>query len=376
MGLTPIQQAKNAAAEFALDGKLIGVEPFGGGHINDSFILTYSGAAGDVRYLLQRINSAVFPDPALVMENIQRVTTHLRRRLQESGARDIERRVLTLAPSLTGEPFRRDDADECWRAYRFIEGTTTAHCADNAAQAEQAGRAFGEFQRLLADMSGPPLHETIPDFHNTPRRFDDLSRAVESDPHNRAAGVQREIEFAGTRRGLAGVLLDLHQRGEIPARIVHNDAKISNVLFDRRAGQALCVVDLDTVMPGLSLYDFGDMVRSMTALAAEDEPDLSRVELRPDFFKALTTGYLAETREMLSPAERGRLVTAGKVITLEQGVRFLSDFINGDTYYKTTRPNHNLDRCRAQFKLLESMEQSEEELTRTVEEVSLGRMGS
>jgi len=215
-----------------------------------------------------------------------------------------------------------------------------------------------------------PLHETIPGFHDTPSRFAALERATQADPRRRTAEARREIECAFLHRSLAGVLLDLHKAGEIPERVVHNDAKISNVLFDGTTGAALCVVDLDTVMPGLAVYDFGDMVRSMTCPAAEDETDLSRVEVQMPLFEALARGYL-EAATFLTPAERVHLVTAGKLITLEQGVRFLTDFLNGDTYYRTQRSSQNLDRCRTQFKLAESIIQNEAQMVRFVDIASV-----
>jgi len=362
--MTPKPEA--IAGRFVVDGRLAAVEPFIGGHINDSFLLTYRRKDGRSRFLLQRINDDVFPAPALVMDNIQRVTNHIKEKLKPPGSDCASRRVLTLVPTLEDEPFCRDDANSCWRLYRFIEDTRICETAETPEQAEQAGRAFGTFQRLLSDFPGPRLHETIPDFHNTPLRFEALERAVRADSHNRAAAAHGEIERARRHSSLAGVLLDLRQRGGIPERIVHNDAKISNVLFDRTTGESLCVVDLDTVMPGLALYDFGDMVRSMTSAAAEDETDMSRIDVRISLFEALARGYLEAASAFLTPTERANLVTAGKLITLEQGVRFLTDFLGGDTYYKTQRPNHNLERCRTQFKLVESIERHEARMDRFV----------
>ena len=359
-------EVADIARRFAVTGELIAADPFTGGHINDSHLLTYQREGQTVRFLLQRINDAVFPKPALLMDNIQRVTTHIETALASQGVRDIGRRVLTLVPTHAGEPYYRDAEGSYWRLYPFIEGTHVHEAVETGEQAEQAGRAFGAFQRLLVYLPGPRLHETIPDFHNTPLRFEALERTVQAGVCNRAAAAKAEIEFAARHRVLACVLLDLQQRGEIPERIVHNDAKVSNVLFDQTTGEGLCVADLDTVMPGLALYDFGDMVRSMTCVAAEDETDLSKVEVRIPLFEALTRGYLAAAGEFLTPAERERLVFAGKLITLEQGVRFLADFLNGDTYYKTQRPDHNLDRCRTQFKLVESLERHEALMNRFV----------
>jgi hypothetical protein len=367
VGLSVPAEVADVASRFAVTGKLIASDPFAGGHINDSHLLTYRRERQTVRFLLQRINDAVFLEPVLVMDNIRRVAAHIAKALAAQGARDIGRRVLTLVPTHAGEPYYRDAAGSYWRLYPFVAGARVYETVVTAEQAQRAGRAFGTFQHLLADLPGPRLHETIPDFHNTPLRFDALEQAVQADVCNRAAAAKAEIELAARHRLLAGVLLDLRQRGEIPERVVHNDAKISNVLFDRATGEALCITDLDTVMPGLALYDFGDMVRSMTCAAAEDETDLSKVEVRMPLFEALARGYLEATREFLTPAEREQLVFAGKLITLEQGVRFLTDFLNGDTYYRTERSSHNLDRCRAQFKLVESIEQHAALMNRCVE---------
>lgn len=352
----------DVAGRFAVAGHCTQVEALAGGHINDSYVLTFAGEHGRERYLLQRINAAVFPEPRRVMENIERVTTHIATHLRQQEVGDLGRRVSAPLSSRDGRPYSVDDLGDVWRLYRFIEGTRVYPLVETAAQAAEAGRAFGEFQRLLADWPGPRLHETIPGFHNTPLRYEALERAVAADACGRSVSAAAEIAFARARRSWAHVLVDLHARGEIPERVVHNDAKIANVLFDAATERALCVVDLDTVMPGLSLYDFGDMVRSMTCPVAEDERELSKVELHESLFKALVQAYCAATGAMLTPVERQHLVTAGKIIMLEQGVRFLTDHLNGDRYYKTRRPGQNLDRCRTQFKLVESLERQEQTL--------------
>lgn len=360
---------REIAGRFAVAGRLIAAQPFGAGHINDSFLLTCDGPEGPTRFLLQRVNPSVFPQPKLVMDNIQRVTTHIRRKLRMENVTDARRRVLTVVPARDGRHCCFDERGDCWRMYCYVDGACACDAVQSPAQAERAARAFGTFQRQLADLDGPRLHETIRDFHNTPLRFAALERVVRSDPCRRVARAADEIDFAFGRRPLAGVLLELHRRGQIPERVVHNDAKLSNVLFDAVSGEALCIVDLDTVMPGLSLYDFGDMVRSMTCAAPEDETDLSRVAAEPSLFAALVRGYLEAAGAFLTPVEREHLLTAGKLITLEQGVRFLTDFLSGDTYYRTCRPGHNLDRCRSQFKLLESLERQEKRLRAVVRQV-------
>lgn len=349
---------RHAAAAYALPGPITRIEPLPGGHINDSFVLTCAAADDAERFILQRINDRVFPRPRDVVENIHLVTAHIRAGLERAGVADIDRRVLTLLPTRDGRWCVRR-AGGVWRLIRHIDNARAPLAVTDPHQAEQAGLAFGAFQRLLADYDGPRLVETIPDFHHTPTRFDTFDRVVAEDPCRRVARTRDEIAFLRGRRGLASVLLDLQRQGHIPERIVHNDAKISNVLLDREREEWLCVVDLDTVMPGLSLFDFGDMVRSMTSPSDEDETDLSKVGLQPELFAALARGYVAEAGGILTPAERKHLVTAGKLITLEQAVRFLADYLAGDRYYRITRPDQNLDRCRTQIRLIESIESQE-----------------
>ncbi|HVP12502.1 MAG TPA: aminoglycoside phosphotransferase family protein [Phycisphaerae bacterium] len=360
------------ASRFAIQGRPVAAQPFSGGHIHESYLVSSRWSGQTAEYLLQRINTVVFPRPEQVVSNIRRVTSHIADNLRSRGVHDLDRRVLKLIPVSTGETFLRDDRGSCWRVYRFIGGSHSRQTVRTARQAEDAGRAFGMFQRLLSDWPGSRLHETIPGFHDTSARFRVMEQAIQADAAGRAAAVQEEIGLLMRHQALAGVLLDLHHVGAIPERIVHNDAKISNILFDDSTGEALCVVDLDTVMPGLSLYDFGDMVRSMTCTAAEDEPDTSKVKVRLSFFEALARGYLGVVGEFLTGAEREHLVVAGKLIVLEQAVRFLTDYLNGDCYYRTNRPGHNLDRCRTQLKLLESLDENEARLT----EIVAGLLGS
>ena len=348
-------QIGDVADCFAIAGERVGVEPLGRGHINDTYILSYVAAGAPRRYLLQRLNTQIFKTPAHVMENIERVTTHLAAKLAADGITDA-RRVLTLVATVGGAPLHIADDGSCWRVYEFIEDAAVSDVVTAPEQAYATAYAFGEFQCLVADLPGPRLYETIPDFHNTPLRFEVFERVLREDRHERAASVQSEIDRVQARREAAGRLLALHRAGAAPERVVHNDCKINNVLLDAQTGAGLCVVDLDTIMPGLSLFDLGDMIRTMSTTAAEDETDLSRVEASPAFVAALVEGYLAATGDMLAPAERGNLLTAGEVITLEQAVRFLTDYLAGDVYYKTSHPDHNRDRCRAQLKLLDSLE--------------------
>lgn len=351
------------ASRFQVEGPVVAVEPHGSGHINSSFRVRCLGAGAESSYLLQRINTAIFTDPAALMENIGRVTAHLR--TKAAGEPDAGRRVLTPVPAQYGELLHREGDGSCWRMYRFLERTTTYDRVESAAQARTAAHAFGHFQSLLADLPAPPLHETIPHFHDTPRRFQAFRQTVEADVANRAAGCRAEIDFLLQREPLAGALL----RAQLPERVTHNDTKLNNVLFDTATGEPLCVVDLDTVMPGLALYDLGDMVRTATCSAAEDEEDLSRVAMQMPLYRALLEGYTAGAGGFLSDVEKAHLHLAGPVITYEQALRFLADHLAGDVYYKTARPGHNLQRCRTQIALLESMERHAAEMLALVSEV-------
>ena len=336
-------------------GDFVSAEPYGTGHINDTYRVRASLAGTPVHYLMQRINHDIFKQPDGVMDNIVRVTNHLRAKM--AGVPDASRRALTVIPARAdGRPWVRDRSGNWWRLYLFIEQARTYDVIENARQAFDAARAFARFQSLLADLPAPRLNETIPAFHNTLSRLDALDAAIQADAFGRKAEVAAEIEFVEQRRSRCGYLLERHARGEIPERITHNDTKINNVMLDDATGEGVCVIDLDTVMPGLALYDFGDMVRTATAAALEDERDLSKVKCRVEMFEALARGYL-EGADFLLPAEREELVFSGQLITLTIGIRFLTDYLSGDVYFRTHRPGHNLDRCRTQFKMVSSMEE-------------------
>jgi hypothetical protein len=355
--------------QFNIDGDYLEATPYGSGHINDTYRAAFDYEGARSRYILQRINDSIFKEPIEVMENIQRVTEHLAAKL--SSQPDSERLMLTLIPAHDERAWYLDATGNYWRVYRFIERAHTYDAVESPEQALQAAKAFGRFQKLLADLPAPRLHEVIPDFHHTPKRFAAFEQAIASDVAHRAALVQPEIQFALARRSIANVL---HDAG-LPERIVHNDTKFNNVLLDDASGEGLCVIDLDTVMPGLALHDFGDMVRTATSPAEEDEQDLSKVTMQFPMFEALVRGYLSSTHNFLTDAEKEHLVAAGKVIAFEQGIRFLTDYLMGDTYYKIHRDGHNLDRCRTQFKLLESIEQQEEKMSNLVRSIPLFRDG-
>jgi hypothetical protein len=357
------QDLEAAAGAFDIDGEFTSAAPYGSGHINDSYCAVFQRNGATSRYLLQRINHQIFKDPVILMQNIERVTAHLA--AQVAGHPDRNRRVLTLISTRADGPLHIDADGNYWRAYRFIENATTYNSVESPDQAYQAARAFGEFQRMLADLPAPRLHDTIPDFHHTPRRFAALERAISADVAGRANLAGPEIEFALARKPLSRVLLD----AALPERVTHNDTKINNVLLDDATGEGTCVIDLDTVMPGLAAFDFGDMVRTATCTAPEDERDLSRVNMQFPLFEALARGYLSTAGEFLTGAEKEHLAVAGQVITFEIGVRFLTDYLSGDTYFKVHRQGHNLERCRSQFKLLESIEQQESRMNELIQSI-------
>jgi len=327
------------------------ITPLHAGHINDSYFVAVAMPTGSSRYVLQRLNTRIFHAPAEVMENVDRITRHLRAKRAALPPEEQVRRAPVLRRTPAGVAFVRDDAGGWWRLLEFVDGGRTRLTVSSPAEARAAAAAFGEFQRLLEDLPAPRLHETLPRFHDTPARVAALRAAVAEDVVRRAASVAGEIRAALDGAAECGRLLSEAAAGRIPERVVHNDAKISNVRFDAAGGAPLCVIDYDTVMPGLSLHDFGDMVRSMACPAAEDEPDLSRVVVDPALFAALAEGYLGATGAMLNAVERALLVYSGWLMAYEQGVRFLTDYLRGDTYYKCARPGQNLDRARAQLHL-------------------------
>jgi len=362
------RQLRTAAAQFQFRGDPVAFLPYGNGHINDTYLVTCNGTSAPVRYILQHINRHVFHSPAVVMQNIERVTAHLAAQLADEP--DRARRALTLVPTRDGGNWYVDADGETWRAYPFIENARSYETATSVEQAFQAAEAFGRFQQQLANLPSPRLHETIPDFHHTPKRFAALQRAIAADVKGRAKLAQPEIDFALAHESMAGVLIEASLHEDLPERITHNDTKFNNLLLDDATGESLCVVDLDTVMPGLVLYDFGDMVRTTTSPAAEDEQDLSKVTMQFPLFEALVRGYLSAAGGFLSETEKKFLAFSGKLITFEVGIRFLADYLAGDTYFKIHREGHNLDRCRTQFKLVESIELQEEKMNRLVESIA------
>ncbi len=337
-------------AQFQLYGDFVGAAAYGNGHINDTYELIYSQSGKQVRYILQRINTNVFRNPVSLMDNIRRVTEHLRRKSADS------RSTLTLVHTFDHQPYAVDGEGNYWRIYLFIENAQSYDILETEKQAFEAARAFGRFQADLVDLPKPRLVETIPDFHNTPARVAQLERAIQLDRCSRAGGVAAEIDFVLSRRAQTEKLIKLQAEGAIPERITHNDTKLNNVMIDDATGRGICVIDLDTAMPGLAHYDFGDMVRTGTSPAPEDETDLSKIVMRFPMFEALLRGYCSEAGRFLNAVELENLPFAGALITLEIGTRFLTDYLEGDVYFKTHKPHHNLDRARSQFQLVRSIE--------------------
>lgn len=366
-----LHNIEEIAKNFGIEGELVEGGAFGNGLINDTLAGTFERDGKRRRYVFQRINHHVFKNPVGLMENVERVCGHIRHRLENDGVEQLDRRCLTLLRTNNGGPLLRNEAkDEYWRCYRYINHCTSYDVVSTADQAYQAARKFAEFQKLVADLPGPRLTETIPDFHHTPKRFAALEAAIQSDPKGRVKDCQEEIEFALSRRNVASHLVELHARGEIPERITHNDTKLSNVLICDMTGSGMCVVDLDTVMPGLSLYDFGDMVRTCVSPGEEDTDDLSTIHVRMPMFEALARGFVEELGGLLTPAEKANLAFAGKLLTFEVGIRFLTDYLLGDVYFSTKRPGHNLARCRTQFHLVRGIEANEDEMNRFVESLT------
>ncbi|MFP3088973.1 aminoglycoside phosphotransferase family protein [Treponema sp. TIM-1] len=342
--------------QFSIYGEFETAAPFGSGHINDTFVSQWNQAGTRIRYLHQRINEGVFVHPDEVMENIERVTGHIVKKLATAGISGRSRRTLTVVHSRDGKSWVRDAEGGWWRTYLFIEGTHTLELASSPDQARFLGKSIGNFQKQLADLGGERLYETIPDFHNMESRYRRFYGAVSGDTLGRVGQVQEEIAFMKENEERGGILIRALREGRIPERICHNDTKMNNIFIDDEHSQALCVGDLDTVMPGTSLFDVGDLIRTVTTRAEEDERDLSKVKFDLCFFEALLEGYLSEALGFLLEEEKALIPESGRNITQIMGLRFLTDYLEGDHYYHIARQDHNLDRCRNQIALIKSMD--------------------
>ena len=348
-----LQEALNG---FDFGGEIAGALRYGQGHINDTFCVYVQDDNGDcVRYILQRINTETFRDPDGLMENITGVTDYLRGVITRNGG-DPARETLTVLRTRDGKPYFRDSQDGCWRVYPFVEGTVCLQSVQRPEQFYESAKTFGKFQMLLAGYDASSLHETIARFHDTRDRFRNFQRALREDPCGRAKDVRQETEFVLSREKDCAVLMDLLDAGELPLRVTHNDTKLNNILIDKATGRGICVIDLDTVMPGLSLNDYGDSIRFGANHCAEDERDLSKVNFDLDLYRIYTKGFLEAAGDALTPAEKEYLPWGAKMMTLECGIRFLTDYLEGDHYFRIHRDGQNLDRCRTQFKLVSDME--------------------
>ncbi len=350
---------ESIVGQFALTGTLQAAGRFGSGLINDTYRCEIREGSGVRRYILQRINADVFRNPEEVMENVGRVTAHIAERLRSQGVADPSAAAPALVRAKDGRSFVRDGAGGCWRMFRFIEAGIVRDTVVDAGHAYEVGRGVGAFQALLSDLSPSALHDTLPGFHYTPKYLEEYDQALKADVLRRAAAVMAEREFVYRRRSLAPSLTERIASGELPLRVVHNDPKVNNVMIHARTGEALCMLDLDTVKPGIVHFDFGDCVRSAANPAGEDAVDPESVSLDLSFFEALASGYFREARSFLTENEIHLLVLSVKVITYELGLRFLADYLRGDRYFKVAYPGHNLHRARVQFRLLESIERAE-----------------
>ena len=357
---------KHILPRFCFEGEYVDVNEQTSGNVNNTYCLTYDQNGKTVYYTLQHINSYVFKDPHAVMRNIERVTEHIRSTLVSNGI-DPHRRVLELVPTRDGQTLYVDPKGGFWRAYIFISEATPYNMPQKPVHVFETGRAFGEFQKLLSNFPAEDLNETIPNFHNTTRRFYTFVASVAEDRAGRARQVDDEIEFMFDHRRLMNSIVSRLESGELQPRVTHNDTKINNVLIDDATDKAICVIDLDTVMPGSSLYDYGDAIRFCANTAAEDEPDVSRISLDMEKVRLFTEGFLSEVKGFLPDSEVRLLPLGALVITCELAMRFLTDYIDGDLYFKVSYPEHNLVRARAQIALLKDMETKYDEMCRVVE---------
>ena len=357
-------------ANYPFEGELIHCTPFGSGHINDTYLLTYRISKQEKkRFILQKINTTAFKKPVELMENMINITAHLRKKIEESGG-DPDRETLTPICANDGNPYYWDSRGYFWRAVLYITNSTSYDTVEKPELFYESAVAFGRFQHLLSDYPAHTLHETIPGFHDTAARFEVFKQAVEEDVMGRADSVRKEIQFVLDREDIAHCFGDLLARGEIPLRVTHNDTKLNNVMFDITTGKAICVVDLDTVMPGLAMNDFGDSIRFGASTAAEDERNLSKVWCDLDLFRLYAKGFLEGCGDKLTAKEIELLPMGAKVMTYECGMRFLTDYLQGDVYFKISREHHNLDRFRTHMKLVTDMETKWDQMNAIIAELT------
>jgi len=354
-------------SQFQLEGEVLDIEPYGSGHINTTYLVECQKKDGSPQnFILQRINHHVFKEPQKVMANIERITAHLKQKIMEAGG-DPQRETLTLIFTKDGKSYHKTLTGEYWRLELFIEGARTYQDVPSLQLYYEAAHAYGRFQSMLADFPAGELFETIPDFHHTGKRLAAFEAAEAGDKANRSEGVSEEISFIRERAHMAPVLTALQEAGRIPLRVTHNDTKLDNVMIDSHTGKGICIIDLDTVMPGIAMFDFADAVRTGANLAAEDEPETDKVQFDSQIYEHLAHGFLDKTRRNLTSTEIDHLAFAARLITYEQAMRFLTDYLNGDVYYKTDYAQHNLIRCRTQIRLLQLMEASQTQMRDIIE---------
>ncbi len=351
------------AENFDFESKIVEVSPFGNGHINNTFIVETESKK---RYVLQRINDFVFKNPLKVMENIFAITEYIEQKIKEIGDTENLKCALKFIKTKQNKMCASDSEGKIWRAYEFIDGNSF-DVISSCEIFRNSGRSFGDFFKYLSDYPADTLNETIVDFHNTPVRLEQLNEAVRKDVKGLVINVERELEFIQKRQADAFFFVDLKKKGEIPVRVTHNDTKLNNVLIDKQTNRGICVIDLDTVMPGFIAFDFGDTIRYGANNCDEDEPDTEKCKFDVELFTAYVEGFLECAGKSLTQKEIDTLVMGAKVILLEQAIRFLADYLNGDIYYKVTRENQNLDRTRTQLKLISDMEQIFEQLEQIVQ---------
>lgn len=348
-------KVEEIVAQFQVDGVLKKVEPFGNGHINDTYLLTTEGEKGVRHYILQRMNDSIFKDLDGLMENVVAVTEYLKKIIIKNDG-DPDRETINIIKTKDGKNYLRLPDGRAFRLMLFVENSVCFEKVESSQDFYDSAVAFGIFQKQLSGFPAKELHETIPDFHNTPKRFQDFKKAVEEDVMGRAKYAKPEIEFALARESDTPAIVSLLKNGDLPLRVTHNDTKLNNILFDKDTKKALCVIDLDTVMPGSALYDFGDSIRFGASTGAEDEKDLSKVSLDLNLFDAYVNGFIEGASGHLNSTEIRMLPMGAKLMTYECGIRFLADYLEGDIYFKIHREGHNLDRARTQFKLVQDME--------------------
>lgn len=362
-----LELTREALESIDFESEVSNIKLFGGGIINDTFLVEGNLKNGnEEKFILQRINHSIFKEVDKLMKNYCNVCDYLKETVKANGG-DVDRETVTVIPTKDGKSYLKDSKGNYWRATKFIPNTITYQTIGSPDDFYKTGKAFGKFQSMLSNYDAEKLYESIPNFHNTRERFKAFLVAIENNKAGRVESVKEEIDFILSRERDTSILLDMLEKGELPLRVTHNDTKLNNILIDKETKEGICVIDLDTIMPGLSLYDFGDAIRTGATYAAEDEVDLEKVYVDLELFEAFTKGFLEGTNSTLTENEIKMLPIGAKVITLEQGIRFLTDYLDGDIYYKTSYESHNLDRTRTQLKLVKDIEEKWVKLNNIVE---------